>query len=66
LVAAVRQIRDELSCGVLLIDHDMRVIMGLCDRVQVMDRGVTLAVGSPAEVRADPAVIEAYLGSVED
>ena len=66
LVSAIREIRDELSCGILLIDHDMRVIMGLCDRIQVMDRGVTLAVGSPAEVRANPAVIEAYLGSLED
>jgi ABC-type branched-subunit amino acid transport system ATPase component len=66
LIAAVRDIRDELGCGILLIDHDMRVIMGLCDRIQVINRGVTLAVGSPAAVRTDPAVIEAYLGSLED
>jgi branched-chain amino acid transport system ATP-binding protein len=56
----------ELGCGVLVIDHDMRLIMGLCDRLQVLDHGVTISEGTPAEVRADPAVIAAYLGSEGD
>ena len=51
------------SCGVLLIEHDMRVIMGSCDRIVVLDQGKVIKVGSPAEVRADQRVIDAYLGS---
>jgi len=47
---------------VLLIEHNMRVAMGLCDRLVVLDHGRTLAEGPPAEIRANEAVIEAYLG----
>jgi branched-chain amino acid transport system ATP-binding protein len=54
--------RDEFSLGVLIIEHDMRMIMRLCERIQVLDHGKTIAIGTPAEVRANQAVIEAYLG----
>jgi branched-chain amino acid transport system ATP-binding protein len=63
LMAAIEKLRTELECGILLIEHDMRVIMGTCDRIHVLDHGRTLAVGAPAEVRANPTVIAAYLGS---
>ncbi len=63
LVVTIRGIRDDLSCGVLLVEHDMDVIMRLCDRIQVLDHGKTISVGRPDEVRADKAVIEAYFGT---
>jgi branched-chain amino acid transport system ATP-binding protein len=59
----IRRIHDEFGCGVIVIEHDMRVILGVCDRVHVLDHGVTLSTGTPEEIRTDPEVVRAYLGS---
>ena len=59
-------IRDEERIGILLIEHDMSVVMGISDHVVVLDHGRKIADGSPVEVRADAAVIKAYLGEEED
>jgi branched-chain amino acid transport system ATP-binding protein len=63
LIEVIELLPERLSCGVLLIEHDMRVIMGSCGRIVVLDQGKVIKVGSPAEVRADQRVIDAYLGS---
>jgi branched-chain amino acid transport system ATP-binding protein len=60
--AVVRAVRDEHGAGVLLIEHNMALIMGVCDRIQVLDQGRTLAEGSPAEIRENLDVAAAYLG----
>jgi branched-chain amino acid transport system ATP-binding protein len=62
LVASLAGIRGDFGCALLVIEHDMRVIMRLCERLQVLDYGKTIATGTPEQVRADPAVLTAYLG----
>jgi branched-chain amino acid transport system ATP-binding protein len=63
LVQTLAQARDRFGCALLVIEHDMRVIMRLCERIQVLDYGRTISIGTPAEVRVDPVVVTAYFGT---
>ena len=62
----IRKLRDELGITVLLIEHDMRVVMGISDHIIVLDYGRKISDGTPEFVRNDPAVIRAYLGEEEE
>jgi len=66
LAQTIRRIRDEFQLAILLIEHDMELVMEICERITVLDHGVTIAVGTPAEIQCNPRVIEAYLGVEDD
>jgi branched-chain amino acid transport system permease protein len=62
---SIERVRGEQGCGVLVVEHDLRLIMRLCDSVQVLNEGAVISEGTPAQVRSDPAVIAAYIGEEE-
>ncbi|HEX2686866.1 MAG TPA: ABC transporter ATP-binding protein [Kofleriaceae bacterium] len=64
--ALIQGLRDSFEVAILLIEHDMGLVMELCEHITVLDHGVTIATGNAAKIQSDPRVIEAYLGTTED
>lgn len=65
LVEGIRAVSSSLGCGVLIVEHDLQMILSLCDRVHVLSEGKTIAEGPPDEVRNNPLVIETYIGNTK-
>jgi branched-chain amino acid transport system ATP-binding protein len=66
LMNLIRFIRESFSLAILLIEHDMRLVMGVCEHITVLDHGEIIATGTPTEIRTNPKVIEAYLGEAQN
>lgn len=66
LGVAIKELRDRRGMGVLLVEHDMRLVMDVCDEIVVLDHGQVLTSGTPSAIQGDPRVIDAYLGAQED
>lgn len=66
LIEPIRWIRKEFNLTIWLIEHEMRVVMNLCEHIHVLDFGVTITRGTPEEIQRNPRVVEAYLGKEED
>lgn len=62
LVSVLQRLRSEHQLGLLVVEHDLKLIMRLCDHIVVLNKGQMIAEGTPEEIRGNPAVIEAYIG----
>jgi branched-chain amino acid transport system ATP-binding protein len=66
LTELIRRIADEMGCGVLLIEHNVGLVLGLCDHIVVLDSGATIEAGTPALIRSSEKVRHAYMGTAAD